>query len=268
MEKVVAVRNEESDVDLSGLHVVGFGSDWLTLDRRERGHDRKVLDGDEGNHHISVVGEQLVSLKFIGPSHDGSAGGIALDHGFIICTLVMLPDIQEIGEQLVGHDIVLVCRAPALCPVQSHMGPGESHVLAGSVPPVCQQPVDAFEVVLELAAQILDDRESIFLDLLVQVRGDDQAVGLAGNGGSSLDSGLDKVIVINDDTLDVLAVSLDNGLECGIGNLSVQFDVFLGNIVKYSGEPEISHLGLGPEVSGHPSAVIILAAAVLDIEFL
>ena len=90
---------------------------------------------------------------------------------------------------------------------------------------------------------------------------------MAGDCSGGLYRGLDQVIIIDDNSLYVFLVGLYRRFESGIGDSFLQRNITLGNIVKDRLEPEIAHLGLRFAVASGPAAVIVLTAAVLDIEF-
>ena len=168
MQQVVAVGDEHRDINGIGFGLERLGFDGRTLHRGERRHDGHVLDRNERHHEIPVFGEEFVGLQFVGPAHDLGAGGIFLDDVLVICALVMILDVEEIGEQAVGNHVVLVGCAPALLEIGSHVRPGESHVAVGRPEIVFHEPVDTLDVGLEHPAQIPDHRETISLHLLVK----------------------------------------------------------------------------------------------------
>lgn len=80
--------------------------------------------------------------------------GYFLTDVLVICALVMILDVEEIGEQAVGNHVVLVGCAPALLEIGGHVRPGESHVAVGRLEIVFHEPVDTLDVGLEHPAQI------------------------------------------------------------------------------------------------------------------
>ena len=267
MQQVVAVGHQHRHIGRVGIGLVGLRLDGRALHRGERRHDGHVLHRDEGNHHVAVVGEELVGLQLVGPAHDLRAGGVTLHDVLVVVALLGNLDVEEVGEQAVGHHVVLVGGAPALLEVEGHVRPGEGHVVAGRVEVVLHEPVHALDVAAELAAQVLDHGESVGFHLLVERRRDDQAVGLRGDRRRGLDRGLHEIRVVDDHALDLVLVTLHHRRESGVGLRLVQRQRLLRDVRQHAVEPELPHLRHRRRAD-LPAAVVILAAAVHHVHLL